>query len=222
MSTGSGETDFDADEIVPGLFLGSQQAANSLEGLKARDIQHVLCVARLAADQKPFRREISYVIWDCDDVIGFPIIWAYPSLVDYIRDALDKGENVLVHCQAGISRSSSVVCAYLMAQGHCAEDVSPARGCYAKIRAKRPVASSRVFLEQLELWGRLKYKLIVPKDFSDFFAVSYDAEGKKVSRYDMTEDLEELRKRYSIRLNKRMRESFLGHVQTVFPRLQEE
>ncbi|EJC98349.1 phosphatases II [Fomitiporia mediterranea MF3/22] len=34
--------------------------------------------------------------------------------VRFIRDRLSRGENVLVHCQQGISRSPAIVCAFLM------------------------------------------------------------------------------------------------------------
>ena len=216
------EEDFDAQEIIPGLYLGSAKAANSLPGLRKRNIQHVICAAKLGAERKPFRKAINYVVWDCEDTIGFPIIWAYPSMVAYIEEALSKEEPVLVHCQAGISRSASVVCAYLMAQGYCKESVSQARGCYAMIREKRAQVRDRVFLDQLELWGRLRYKVWPPEEFHDFFDVRYDAQGTKVSKYEVTEELELLRTRYSIRLNKTMRESFLGTRQTVFPKIVEE
>jgi len=51
-----------------------------------------------------------------------------------IHGALGRGENVLVHCQEGISRSASIVLAYLIAYKRidletAMEDVRNARKC---------------------------------------------------------------------------------------------
>jgi protein-tyrosine phosphatase len=40
----------------------------------------------------------------------------WPKAIEFIRDGINKGGNVLVHCYAGISRSSSTVIAYLMVE----------------------------------------------------------------------------------------------------------
>ena len=36
----------------------------------------------------------------------------------FIKQAIDKGNKVFVHCWAGISRSTSCICAYLMMEYH--------------------------------------------------------------------------------------------------------
>ena len=38
----------------------------------------------------------------------------FPSCISFIESAAKSGGNVLVHCYAGVSRSSTIVIAYLM------------------------------------------------------------------------------------------------------------
>ena len=38
----------------------------------------------------------------------------FPSCNKFIKQALEGGGNVFVHCYAGVSRSAAVCCAYLM------------------------------------------------------------------------------------------------------------
>ncbi|KAL5482309.1 hypothetical protein ACEPAI_8903 [Sanghuangporus weigelae] len=44
--------------------------------------------------------------------------------VHFIRERLNRGENVLVHCQQGISRSPAVVCAYIMRERSLSYDAA--------------------------------------------------------------------------------------------------
>lgn len=217
---GESEDDFAfyADEIIPGLYLGSALAANDLEGMRKCGIQHVLVPAKLGLERKPFRKEFNYLVWDVQDVLDYPIIWAFPSFVQYIKEALGRGEKVLVHCQAGRSRSPSVVCAYLMAEGFCKADVSQARGCYEMIRKQRLQVKERKFIAQVELWGRLKYRLIDPKEFDAFFSGSV-GKAEKGSSEVVDNDRELLRGKFSIESIKPMKEAFLGNVPTFFPKI---
>ena len=212
------ESDFDfyADEIIPGLYLGAAVAANDLIGMQKCGIKHVLVPAKLGLDRKPFPEAFSYLVWDIQDVLDFPIIWAYPTFVQYIRDALSKGEKVLVHCQAGRSRSPSVVCAYLMAEGFCKDHVSQARGCYDLIRQKRLQVKETKFVSQLELWGRLGYKLIEPSRFTTFFAKGNEEGDFGGSNEKRREALKILKEKFSILDIDLMKAAFLDEKQTLF------
>lgn len=69
---------------------------------------------------------------------------------DFIDTALTKGDSVLVHCQAGVSRSTTLVAAYLMLKHGL--NVEQALD---KIRAVRPqVEPSEAFMMQLEMLER--------------------------------------------------------------------
>lgn len=63
------------------------------------------------------------------------------SMADKIVDALDKGGNVLVHCQAGINRSNLVTATALVKMGHTPTEA------IAMLREKRSplVLANRLF-----------------------------------------------------------------------------
>lgn len=63
--------------------------------------------------------------------------------------------NVVVHCLVGVSRSSSIVAAYLMKKFHLALEWT-----LTFIKSVRPVVSPNLgFLQQLEEWGAWKYRI---------------------------------------------------------------
>ncbi|KAI0306086.1 protein-tyrosine phosphatase-like protein [Multifurca ochricompacta] len=75
-----------------------------------------------------------------------------PATTSFIRDALAESPDsrVLVHCLMGISRSATVVCAYLVAT----MELTP-HEALAAVRAKRGIVSPNMgFLRQLEDYAR--------------------------------------------------------------------
>lgn len=77
---------------------------------------------------------------------------ALPRAVHAIDAALAQGRGVLVHCFAGVSRSASVVAAYLVFR----ERLTP-RQAVARVRAAKPVTFSNGenFMPALEAFYRL-------------------------------------------------------------------
>ncbi|KLO10100.1 phosphatases II [Schizopora paradoxa] len=76
-----------------------------------------------------------------------------PALLDgavrFIGERISKGQNVLVHCQQGISRSASIVTAYLMRTRSLSFD-----DALALVRAQRPcVKPNSGFQKALRAWA---------------------------------------------------------------------
>ncbi|KAH7061885.1 dual specificity protein phosphatase 12 [Auriculariales sp. MPI-PUGE-AT-0066] len=143
------------DEILPGLFLGPWEYALDAEDLTRAGITHVLSVMRMPKSLPvpvavvAARNTLMLPILDSPT---FDILQHLPRCVDFVRQALDGGGRIYVHCQAGISRSATVVTAYIIqTQGLSVQSA------LEFVRAKRKcVQPNAGFMEQLALWHAAK------------------------------------------------------------------
>ncbi|XP_065827579.1 dual specificity protein phosphatase 19-like [Oscarella lobularis] len=104
--------DLQLGQPLPRLFIGSQDVAHDLKLMKANGITRVLNVA--SGVENKFPEDLVYFSVEILDV---PETNLWPYLIqclDFIDSARTNGFSVLVHCNAGISRSAAVVCAYIM------------------------------------------------------------------------------------------------------------
>ncbi|XP_014251184.1 serine/threonine/tyrosine-interacting protein B-like [Cimex lectularius] len=106
-------------EIVPGLFLGPYSSAmrSKLEELKSSGIKGIVCVRHSLEAQfiRPnFLDHFRYLILDIADSTSENIIQHFVTVRDFINEILESGGKVLVHGNAGISRSAALVLAYVM------------------------------------------------------------------------------------------------------------
>ncbi|KAJ7779327.1 protein-tyrosine phosphatase-like protein [Mycena maculata] len=145
----------DITEILPNLFLGSQAGALNLDLLRRNGITHILSVMVLdptqTAQQKgnSFQRmNIPVQDWPDEELVTH-----FKSANSFIDDArTTSGEGVLVHCYQGVSRSATVVAAYLMASHPPTPDYISA---VKFLQSLRPIVQPNSgFLDQLALYGR--------------------------------------------------------------------
>eukprot|EP00026_Physarum_polycephalum_P018901 Phypoly_transcript_20684.p1 GENE.Phypoly_transcript_20684~~Phypoly_transcript_20684.p1 ORF type:complete len:169 (+),score=10.05 Phypoly_transcript_20684:116-622(+) len=101
----------DMHNIIPGLFLGSQEAGLDLISLQEKGVTHVLAVGSCL--EMPYPQELKYHHIDLHDFRSSNLISHFHTCSKFIDEGIQAG-GVLVHCQMGISRSSTVVIAYLM------------------------------------------------------------------------------------------------------------
>ncbi|XP_011870470.1 PREDICTED: dual specificity protein phosphatase 19 [Vollenhovia emeryi] len=101
--------DLHVADIIPGLYLSSQDPAVCNDILKKYEIRHILSIG---VDISEKYVDIQYHTCDLLDLPESNILPSIKKCVDIIRTSLK--ENILVHCNAGVSRSASIVIAYLM------------------------------------------------------------------------------------------------------------
>ncbi|KAF8637468.1 hypothetical protein AX16_010796 [Volvariella volvacea WC 439] len=133
------------DEIVPKLWIGDLVSALDTETLKRNGISSVLTAMRgtVTINDTLMRHQILL-----DDTLDADILVHLPPSIQFIEKELEKGRGVLVHCQAGVSRSATIVAAYLM----YSRDIS-ADEALEIIREKRPIVEpNENFLHQLEVF----------------------------------------------------------------------
>jgi atypical dual specificity phosphatase len=105
-----------ADLIVPSLYISDMYIATSPTILAKLSITHVLCILDDPLPDYLSERTLDILFIELADTISSKIEDYFASSTAWIRDALaDPNSKVLVHCGAGISRSATIVIAYLMA-----------------------------------------------------------------------------------------------------------
>lgn len=144
--------EFDADEILPGkLWLGSVESAQHSSRLRKHGIKFIFtCADRcvLVAGERGMASwtsgVVDHALLDVQDLPSVDLYRHFESAIAWLERAMLRGP-VLVHCVQGVSRSATIVVAYLMAKQHYSLDRA-----LELVKQKRPVVSPNYgFLAQL-------------------------------------------------------------------------
>jgi len=144
-------------EITPQIFLSGQMAA-TLEQVQKLGITYILNVA-IESSSIVYPKNIKVEKFDIIDFPTAPISNYFNSLTDKIHTHLNahKQNKVLVHCMAGISRSTTIVCAYLVRYLNMS-----LRDAYLLCRKHRPIC-----FPNLGFWNQLiAYEMQLKKENS--------------------------------------------------------
>ena len=119
------------DQISPGVWLGSYNAAKNRFWLTRNNITHILTVAS-GLDDVP-RSYFKTKTVQVEDLGSEDLYNHFEDCISFIEEALDSNGGVLVHCVAGVSRSATVVAAFLVAKEHLNSN-----DALIKVKERRP------------------------------------------------------------------------------------
>ena len=156
-------------EIIPNfLYISSYNATKNLELLEKNKITHIInCAADFCENVFEQEKKFTYLSFYLKDHVLENIECIFYECIKFIENVKEKGGRVLVHCIQGISRSVSIVMAYIIFSKKLSYDKA-----FNLVQSKREISSPNFgFSIQLQnFYSRLyeepsKYRYI-PKIFA--------------------------------------------------------
>lgn len=141
------------NEVYPGIYIGDKHTALCTHTLKDIGITHVLNAAQGNEHCKGFVNTnptyyksvgIDYKGFPAIDMLSFDLSQYFTEAANFIESALLSNGKVLVHCYQGISRSATLVLAFLMLKCEMT-----AQEAIKTVRSKREIIPNNSFLRQL-------------------------------------------------------------------------
>jgi hypothetical protein len=105
-------TKFDINKVCDGLYIGDFASACNREELHKLGITHIVTV--ITGVDEMFPSDFKYHLISIRDVPSTDIKMYFDDCVNFIDQSIIKGGKVFVHCMCGISRSVTIVSAYLI------------------------------------------------------------------------------------------------------------
>ncbi|XP_077911742.1 dual specificity protein phosphatase 22 isoform X4 [Halichoerus grypus] len=98
-------------KILPGLYIGNFKDARDAEQLSKNKVTHILSVHDSA---RPLLEGVKYLCIPAADSPSQNLTRHFKESIKFIHECRLRGEGCLVHCLAGVSRSVTLVIAYIM------------------------------------------------------------------------------------------------------------
>jgi rhodanese-related sulfurtransferase len=125
-----------ADEIIPGIWIGSQKAALNKDWLSQHRISSVFNCTKDIPFYPNVTKKFRIPVDDNlkEEEIRNLELWSYEIVFKMLQE-YKTGQTILVHCAAGMQRSAASVAMFLIVL----KNMKPSEAI-AYIRSKRPIA----------------------------------------------------------------------------------
>lgn len=169
--------DDECHEVIPFLYIGSQNAAANREGLEQNGVKAIVNVATGI----PYffeEGDFDYLNIECLDIPEFNCRPFFFEAIKWMDKFISNEQGVLVHCNAGVSRSASFCIAYLISKREMSYEEA-----LAQVRLNRACARPNDgFVDQLksfELFVSVPETTTVQYSMPAPYTPSPQAAGKK-------------------------------------------
>jgi len=144
------------DVIIPNLYLGDKNAATDLELVSKLELTHILSVDMIPLPQVVSSTfpNIALMQISVADMCQEDLLCHFESAYKFIKEGVTRGA-ILVHCYHGVSRSATLVLAYLMkSRKWSLSEALP------NVKVNRPcICPNDGFMDQLRLFEIMRFKL---------------------------------------------------------------
>ncbi len=123
---------YSATQITKNIYLADIASAFNKDKMKENGITHILCTV-LGLDPT-FPDDFIYKNIHTRDASDEEIIKYFDECCDFIDEAIKNDGKILIHCICGVSRSTSIVIAYLIKRYAMAYTEA-----YRKVKKLRPI-----------------------------------------------------------------------------------
>jgi len=147
------------NEIIPRLFISNWYVSNDINFIRSKNIRAVITLEKTPKPENIVdyyrNNNIDFMYIPINDSPDENIYQYFDSTFEFIKKHIDRGENVLVHCAAGISRSSTIIIHYIIRNFFQNEDLRNVNSheflnyIINQIRTIRAINPNRGFIEQL-------------------------------------------------------------------------
>ena len=104
--------EYTASQITENIFISDLASSLNKEKLKENGITDILCA--VLGFEPAYPDDFNYMNIHVRDVDNEDLFYYFDECSDYINSVIEKGGKILVHCSYGVSRSASLVIAYLI------------------------------------------------------------------------------------------------------------
>lgn len=142
---------WEADLILEdqNVWLGGLASACDRDALRVRGITRIITAVYDVNPIFPDDPELIYLKIPVLDTPSEQIAAHFEKAIDFIDESMQHSHGVLIHCVYGVSRSSTLMCAYLMRKHNM-----PLKSAIDYVKIRRPqVKPNDGFLLQLQSYG---------------------------------------------------------------------
>ena len=137
---------YNIDKITDKIFLGSIEGLSEYDYFKKEQIENILSITS-ESPKIPEDKNINHKVVIIDDFFSENIIKYFKECIEFIENS----NKIYIHCTCGVSRSATIVLAYLMWKTHLDFD-----DIYSFVKKRRPeIDPNNGFRRQLKLFQKL-------------------------------------------------------------------